>query len=140
MATPTIPLTVRPVVRVILVTLAFVAWIAAFGLVYGSGDVTTAGAVAFLVLCGGFGFIVNRWWVFLLPAFTFGVPMFVRYLTDPSCADTCGHDDTWTSLVILLAILVVFPMTVAMLLGVAAARARDIRRIRAGEQIAPKAR
>jgi len=106
--------------RTLLGVVGYPAAVTLAGLLVGRGDVN-AGVVALFALPGlVFGFLIGRLWIAWVPIGVAAAWLLVAYLSDPSCASSCGEDDTWTGIALVSAVFVVLPAVFSLLLGILA--------------------
>lgn len=117
--------------RVVLLVLAYPA------LIYLSAVVElisgTAAIVAALAVTAAYGAVVYRWWTLLLPGAGAAVWLGVLRVNDwitGECS-VCGSDEDWSNAWMYMVILVVAPLTLAMLSGLVAGWLARLRRPRA---------
>ncbi len=71
------------------------------------------------------GAVISRWWAIALPALTVYAALSVQYLMNPDCQHpSCGGDEDWSNIPILVTIVEVIPLALAMAVGVALGKGR----------------
>ncbi len=66
------------------------------------------------------GAVISRWWAPALPALAVYAALLVEYLMNPDCQHpSCGEDQDWSNLPLIVTIVAVVPLTLMMGVGVA---------------------
>lgn len=103
--------------RFVLGALAYPAACGA-ALVLVSGRAIAVDTVVLVALPGiVFGAIVGRPWILGVPVTYVTAWLLIDFARDPTCANSCGQDDTWGVLGILAGLYLVLPQLVMLLLG-----------------------